>query len=129
MSHELLLHPGRPVLQTTLGPKIEPGDVPALVAETIQILNALDHPVFNLVDAITIRLDLGDILEGVSLAARGDGPSLHHPNIIETIIVSRDSIIAAAVKGMNTPTFGNLRIKVFSTMEQALAYVDAQPSG
>jgi len=44
----------------------------------------------------------------------------------ETILISKLAVIKLAVRGANTPLFGNLNAKIFDTRDEALAYCRAQ---
>jgi hypothetical protein len=126
MAYQIELHTDRPIVQTTLGLKLEPRDIAGSIAEVKACLDELDHQVYYLVDATVVQLDLGDILTGVSASARGADPLLHHPKIIETIVVTDNSLFAMAARSLDTPTFGNLHLKIFPMLDEALGYIDVQ---
>ncbi len=115
----------RPVMRTTFGVELEPGDIESLVSNAANLLDRIDYRVYSLVDATIVRLELADIMAGVMASARGSGALLHHPKFIQTIVVTQKPIIAMAARGLNVPTFGNLRVEVFPTMDEALSYIDA----
>ena len=60
-----------------------------------------------------------------SLAARGKNPIFHHPNILGVIYVTQSALSTLGAKGMKSDSFGNLDIKVFGTLDEALAHVRA----
>jgi hypothetical protein len=93
------------------------------VQENLAFLDSLDEPVYYVTDTSAVDFDLGAVIEGSNLAARGTNPLFHHPNIRSVIYVTQSILSALAAKGMGSDAFGNLNIKVFGTLDEALAHV------
>jgi hypothetical protein len=63
------------------------------------------------------------------MATRGSRPAFHHPNVIETVVVTRDAALRMAALGLTTPMFGSARVKVFDSVEAAMTYCNQQMAG
>jgi len=92
------------------------------------ILDASDELLFTVTDITHVKFTFEDILFAATQGARGSKPLWHHPKIREMILISPSTMIKYAAKGMNSPVFGNLAIRVFDTVDEALAYCRAQLS-
>jgi hypothetical protein len=124
MPFKFELHADRPVLMVTSELHANSDEIPALEDEAIDWLNRLDHRVFYIINLGDVKLSLGDLMESAQHAARGSTASLHHPNVIEPIVVTTDQMIVMAARSVNSYIFGRLKLKVVPTLNEALAYVD-----
>jgi len=70
-----------------------------------------------------LKLTFNDIITGASHATRGERPIFRHPKVKEVILVTTDSAIQFTARGMKSASFGNVDIRVFDTLDEALAYV------
>jgi hypothetical protein len=86
-------------------------------------LDSLDEPVYFINDTSAVDFDLATVIEGSNLVARGENPIFHHPNIRSVIYVTQSDLGALAAKGMDSNAFGNVDVKIFRTLDEALAYV------
>jgi len=120
------LYTDRPVLINIFEEHLEPEEIPAMVDELNAWLARLDHKVYYINVLGTTHLSLGDVMQGVQLAARGDASPLHHPNIIETLVITADPFILMAARTINSYVFGNVKLKTFTTLDEALSYIDAK---
>ncbi len=87
-------------------------------------LNALDQqsePVFYIIDATEARMSLDDIIASASLVTK-QFALFKHQNIRETLLVTQSHVTALAAKGMNSPIFGHVKMRVFKTLPEALSY-------
>lgn len=71
------------------------------------------------------ELTLDEIVFGANRIARGENSLWHHPNIKQVILVTDNNTLRLSAKGMASQTFGNLIVPVFVSLDEALAYVDA----
>ena len=85
-------------------------------------LESINEPMYWITDLRAVAITMNSIMEGSSQGARGEEPFWHHPLIIEMLFISDNKVIKVAAKGLNTVSFGNLSVKVFDTLEDALAY-------
>jgi hypothetical protein len=122
MSVKVELLPGEPILLQTPSEdydyKID--GIPAM-DQTLEILDQQTKPVFYIIDMLKMTLSLDDMITAVSQATR-QRALFQHPNIIENLFVTQSRMIDLAAKGMNSPIFGNVKIQVFPTVDEALAY-------
>lgn len=93
--------------------------------ESIQIaLSALDQqsePVFYIIDATDAKMSLDDIIASASLVTK-QFALFKHKNIRETLLVTQSHFTALAAKGLNSPIFGHVNLRVFKTLEEALSH-------
>ena len=128
MPFQFELHRDRPALVNHYGSYLDPGDIKAMAAELTAWLARLDRRVYYINNVGSTRLSLGDIMDGARLAGQGTAPVLRHPKIIETLVVTTDSVASMAAKNINSPLFGYLKLKVFTTLDEALGYIDGNES-
>jgi hypothetical protein len=74
-------------------------------------------------DAREVRIrDMNDILIGAQLARSGESQQVaHHPKLITNFSVVNSKVAQAAVKGLNTASFGFFKVTLFETIEEAVA--------
>ena len=93
--------------------------------EISALFDSLDQPVYYIMDTSAFNPDLSTIIQSTNQAARGEAPIFRHPNICGVIMVTQSDLKRLAAKGMDSDAFGHLDIKVFGTLEEALAHVRA----
>jgi hypothetical protein len=126
-TYNLELLPGEPILFIEIGSDYSVyRDFPEVQARGREILNAASQPIYMLFDTRELRMTFDDLIHGANVSARGEDSLFHHPNIARIIVISSSSMIKLAVKGMNNDIFGNLKMNVFDTPEEALAYAREQ---
>jgi len=126
MPFHIDLRVDRPVLVITFDAPVKSDEIPAMITEVNSRLEHLDHPVYYVTNAGNVRLSLGDIMQAAQLAAQGIKPMLQSPNLIETLVVTTDSLTLMAARSINSYVFGNVKLKTFATLDEALAYVDTK---
>jgi hypothetical protein len=97
-----------------------------LMDDVKPVLDAQPEPVFLVMDVRGLGISVEDLAAAASAAARGPGALLHHPNVRENLIVSTAGLVKLGAQGLRTATFGNTRVRVFDTTEQALDYCSQQ---
>lgn len=91
--------------------------------EMNELFDSLDNPVIYMIDfRAAPPLDIHDVLVSSSMATRGKNPHMHHPNVKGVVIVSTSQLVLLAAKGLDSVTFGSLKIPVFETLDEAFAY-------
>jgi len=103
-----------------------PDEIPVMIEAVNSRVEQIDHPVYYVTDVSDVRLSLGDIMQAVQLAAQGFKPLLHNPHIVETLIVTTDAMTLMAARSINSYVFGNVKLKTFTTLDEALSYIDAK---
>jgi hypothetical protein len=120
--------PGAPIIIVHAIPAVD--DIMKETVEAIALITAvLDNQtekVFLIMDLKDISMDLDDVVHVASVSARGSNALLHHPNIRENISVLNDGFIKMAARGVRSATFGQIKVYVFDSVEEALAYCREQ---
>jgi hypothetical protein len=87
------------------------------------LLAELVEPMYLVVDITKVKLSIDDITLGSNRAAReGHNPLWHDPRIKQIVFVSTNKAVHLAAKGVNTLPFGFSNVKVFNTLDEALAH-------
>jgi len=96
--------------------------------EANAVLDEQKEPVFYILDMSELHtISVNGVMEVANRGAKVFTSSHHHAMNRETIIVSQKNIIKLAVKGVASPAFGNMEIKLFETLDEALNYVKSHP--
>ncbi len=95
--------------------------------EASALLDAQTSPVYYILDFSRLE---NPTMDGLVLAAnrgaRGAKPNLHHAMNRGTLIIIEGSPFSRlAAKGMNSNIFGNVKIRLFESLDEALDYVRA----
>jgi hypothetical protein len=115
-----------PVVMNTLQPGyILAKDWPEGVAEMHRVLDTHPEPLFIIDDIRALKLTVSDLIVAANNGSRGERPLWRHPNSLGIYFISEDKVIKMAAAGMNSPAFGNMAVKVFRTLEEALADIDS----
>ena len=119
--------PNEPIIISTMGPGyLVSRHMTLSDGEIESILEASDESLFVIADISQVPFSYNDIVMGSAQGARGKKPLWHHPKIRKMIFISRLSIVKLAAKTLATKYFGNLNVKVFDTLEEALIYCRSQ---
>ena len=118
--------PDAPILIITHESKQLLAEMGRLMDEIKPLLDAQQEPVFLVMDIRRLGIAVEDLAAAASAAARGPGALLHHPNVRENLLVSSAGLVKLGAQGLRTATFGNTKIRVFDTTEQALEYCHRQ---
>lgn len=120
--------PDEPIIIQTIRSDSSVGEAPDSMNTMRELLEAGDTPLFVIYDVSQASFGMQDIVSGSNEASRSERPLLKHPNIRETLVVSTSELVKLAARGMNSPIFGNIALKVFGTLEEALTYCRQQAS-
>jgi hypothetical protein len=93
----------------------------ASVEEGTKLLDAEKTPIYFIIDAIAVSIDLDDLISSATLATR-QTRFLTHPIIREIILVTRSKLLSLAAKGLDSVAFGHVKVRVFATRDDALNY-------
>jgi hypothetical protein len=89
------------------------------------VLDKEMEPVFYILDMSELRtISMDGLVQASNSVKRTQNSSYGHPMNREMIFVSEAKIIKLAVKGVTAASFGNLKIRPFDTLDEALAYVE-----
>jgi hypothetical protein len=92
--------------------------------EMRRILDTHPVPLFIIDDIREMKISFDDLITGASLGSRGKDPIWQHPNARGMYFISDSKLVAMAAAGLNNPVFGNMLVKVFRTLEEALAHIE-----
>lgn len=125
MSSTLVRHPELPLYIRTLNSDFDPSrEFTPMLEEHLATLDAQTKPVYLLNDLRLFRPGFDELL-GMIGSGRKYTSLTNHAMLIESLYIVPDRFIELAIKGMTTVTFGNLRVRPFGTLEEAVAYVRA----
>lgn len=118
-------HDTLPVIQATWLPEFRiERDAPTHMAEVKALLDNQTEPVFYVLDLTAWnRMSFQELMEATSIAKEGN---FKHEKNRESLLVTQDITVEQAAKGMDSPAFGNIKLRVFKTIADALGYVRGQ---
>lgn len=124
--------PGEPIIVHTMDADYSVArDFTAGVDSIIAVLDAQSEPTYLVVDMDDAHFGLDDVMSGASQAARQEGALLRHPRLRETLLITQSDLFRLAARGLDSDVFGHVRVKLFATVDEALAYCrrdqDARP--
>jgi hypothetical protein len=90
------------------------------LSDLIALLDTANAPMANIVDMRQTSLGVDDVILGANLGTRLTGFS-KHPRLRKSIFVTNSRIVALAARGLNSPIFGNAKVFVAATVEEAMA--------
>jgi hypothetical protein len=123
MSFTLEIFPDEPILYSSFHHDFDfASEMPELAAQCNAALDASPEPLYLISNALEYQFSVSDLITGANMATRGEKPPFFHPNVRKVIWVTNSKLLELGAKGINSPTFGNLEIEVFHTLEEALAY-------
>ncbi len=121
MAYDITLLPEREICIITLQ---EGWDAPQAVEERAQatqrILEEAETPIFLVMDLSQIKMTIDGVVRSANRLARGPDAPFHHPMCRGVALVTTERIARMVARGLQTETFGNLRVCVCSTIEEAL---------
>lgn len=128
MSYTVEKYEGEPIIVAMLHADFNlEKEAQASSQESIALLDAAPEPVYYISDSSQVKFSTDETIKGTSFAARGENPVFHHPNIKQVLMVIGDNAMQAmTAAGMQTETFGNVNIKTFATLDEALTYARGQ---
>ncbi len=127
MASHIEIVPDAPIIIETRVPSSDLSDAEEGIQQMAKLLDEQPAPVYLIIDVKGLRITMDDLLTTASQVSRGPGAFLHHPKIIEVlVIVSGDNFLKYGAVGMRSDTFGNVRIRTFDTVDQALEYCHQQ---
>ncbi len=93
----------------------------ASIEEGTKLLEAEEQPVFLIIDFSRATIGLDDVIAGATIGTRQTGFATH-PKIRETLLVTQSRMLSLAARGLDSVTFGHVKIKTFDSRDAAIAY-------
>ncbi len=88
----------------------------------VELMDDSSEELFLIFDVTEASFSLDDVIAGASQATRSATPLLRHPKMRQMVVISRSSMVRLAAKGLNSPIFGKINVKVCDTLDEALAH-------
>ncbi len=80
------------------------------------------EPVYYIMDASAATFDMNVIIQAASSTSQSSQGTFHHPNVKGVLIVSPHDVIHVAAEGLRTDVYGNVRVRTFHSLDDALAF-------
>lgn len=101
--------------------------LPEASEAAIAMLEAANEPCYYISDMSLVSMSLDDVIKAANHAARGGSDILHHPLMKQFLLVTNSRLVELAGKGLEHDVFGNVNIRVFTSLEDALTYAREHP--
>ncbi len=119
--------PGQPIIRLNSYETVAGDQQEDLFQHLYAALEEQPAPVYLLVDSREqTGINLDGIIQSANIAAKGVKSVLHHPNMIELVLLSSSKLAQLAAKGLRSDIFGNVAVQIFETETAAFDYIAAQ---
>lgn len=119
--------PDLPVLLSVIGKGwTEDRDLISAMLDMERLLNEAEQPLFLITELDGIQVTLDHIVIGANAAAQGERSLLHHPQVREVIVVTESPVIKHAAEGLRSDAFGNIPVRTYPSIKEAIDYVREQ---
>ncbi len=120
-----------PIYIATFGDSFDAGADPASVERRLSAALATHTgPVFYIADLTETSVSFKDVVLGLSNAYRSEDPSTYLDERLHMCIVGSDEFVRLAVDAVaHQRHYGEVKVEVFSTVEDALSHVRQQIGG
>lgn len=127
MSFTVKMYPEVPAILLTLQREYDLlADFPKSYARVSELLEKADRPLYYIMDLTDARVDMDLIMQGASKTSLSSGGTFHHPMVKQVLMVSPNEAIHLAAEGLQDDIYGNVQVRTFHTVDEALAYARAQ---
>jgi ethanolamine utilization protein EutA (predicted chaperonin) len=102
-------------------------DFQEVLPEVMATLDAQSEPSYFISEIPGgLGMNYNQVIESMALVAQDENSLYHHPMVIEVLWATQDKFWQMVGEGLATDAYGNVKIKVFYTVDEALAYARAQ---
>jgi hypothetical protein len=123
MPYEVKILPAEPIVFVSITPPFNPlSDVPEAYTKAAQLSQTIPGTVFMLSDVSTISLSLDDMINGMAML-RGVLPK---DNRYRFLAIGSAELIKFAAQAMKQAQYGNVDIRLFASLDEAVAHVHAE---
>lgn len=123
MTYQHTVLPDEPIVVVSINPDyLIARDMGQSTSDGRALLDSFEERVFWIIDVSQVKVNVNDVINASNQGTRGDEPLWHHPNIRELILITQNKLVQMAASGLNSLPFGNLEVKVFGLLDEALAY-------
>lgn len=129
MSHIVEKVPDKPIIVLTIQEDFDfAKENLEIYAEVMTLIESHHESVVFIANMLDVTLNLNTLVSGTNFATRGIGALFHHPGVRQVVFITTSKLVDLAAAGLNSPVFGHVHVKVFPTLETALAYAHEQVS-
>ena len=94
----------------------------AFVLELIAALNNLMKPIVFIQIIDNVHFSMSDIIDMAFNATKRDDAVLKHHMIQDRVVVTSNRAFQLIAKGLNSASFGHVKINIFNELDDALQY-------
>jgi hypothetical protein len=124
MPHHLEKHPTLPIVMRTYDSSFSMQAIdPRISIEDEAMINAQPAKTYYLADLRAVTMSFEEIMKASSMAA-SQSKTYTNPNVIESLVIVPNRILEMTAEGLRSPVYGNLKIRAFRNVEDAIAYVE-----
>ncbi len=127
MSFTIQMYPEIPAILLTLTSDYDlRTDFPKSYAKVTQLLQGATRPLYYITDLTNAKVDMDLIMQGAGKTSLESGGTFHHPMVKEVLLVSPSDVVHFAAEGLQHDVYGNVRVRTFYTVDEALDYARFQ---
>ncbi|MCA9895011.1 MAG: STAS/SEC14 domain-containing protein [Anaerolineae bacterium] len=97
-------------------------DIAAFADAVIDVFENLDYKAYLMFNMSSAKLSFNDIMQSAQRILRSENSPIKHPNFIALGMITDSKMFRTVAKGLNSAAFGNIKVQVFATRDEALAW-------
>ena len=101
------------------------GDIENMQEAVLAILEAADHPFALIIDTRALKPDFSTLVSAMYQGTRGSFAMFGHAALRQHIFITENPMVKIGAKAFSQEQYGGIQVTVVSTLEEALAAVDA----
>ena len=126
MAYTVELLPDEPIVFIKAGENYDnKQEFDQILAETRAFIDHAHAPHFLLIDIRGATLNFSDSVEGAAALGRGEDTLFHHKHVAGVAVVTDSSLSAMVANALSSFAYGNINIKVFTSVAQAYEFIRA----
>ncbi len=94
-------------------------DISELYGKLRQEFEASPVPVWDITVALDLKLNFGEIVNGLALLTKGNFSILTHPNAAGYVVVADSQLIKLSAAALGQQQYGGISVQVVETIEEA----------
>ncbi len=112
-----------PVVINTWFPDFDPSrELELNLFEVRGLLEQQSDPVIYVANLMDVDLDFQQLVLTSAEFAHGANALYHHEKVREVIVATNNESVQMASEGMDSDVYGNLKVRIFGTLDEALDY-------
>lgn len=112
-----------PVVINTWFPDFDPSrELELNLFEIRGLLEQQSAPVIYVANLMDVDLDFQQLVLASAEFAHGANALYHHEKVREVIVATNNESVHMASQNMDTEVYGNLKVRIFGTLDEALDY-------